>query len=304
MKFQKHHLLLSIVVLLFVSCSSDQEVAEPAPSLDTEQLIEDLRIISSDSTEGRRASTEGNKIARNYLLQRFEEEGAEPFQGSYTHEFTFSNRDGENITGVNVIGQITGESDSVIVITAHYDHIGMRDSLIFNGADDDASGTAALLAYIDYFDDVKPTHTLVFAAFDAEEMGLQGARALVQDSIFLDKVKMNINLDMIAQNDENTIYAVGTYHYPELKSVIDSTDKAGVNVLYGHDDPNGELDDWTYASDHGPFHQQGIPFIYFGVADHEHYHQHTDDFETIPQEFYKRSVQMILNVILEFDKSM
>jgi Zn-dependent M28 family amino/carboxypeptidase len=304
MKFLKHHLLLPIFVLLFVSCSADQGAANQEPSLDTEQLIEDLRIISSDSTEGRRTGTEGNQIARDYLLQRFEEEGAEPFQGAYTHEFTFSNREGEEMTGVNVIGQVSGKSDSVIVITAHYDHLGMRDSLIFNGADDDASGTAALLAYIDYFDDVKPNHTLVFAAFDAEEMGLQGARAMVQDSVFLDKVKMNINLDMIAQNDENTIYAVGTYHYPELKSVIDSTDKAGVNVLYGHDDPNGELDDWTYASDHGPFHQQGVPFIYFGVSDHEHYHQHTDDFETIPQDFYKRSVQMILNVILEFDKSM
>jgi Zn-dependent M28 family amino/carboxypeptidase len=208
------------------------------------------------------------------------------------------------MTGVNVIGQITGDSDSVIVITAHYDHLGVRDSLIFNGADDDASGTVALLAYIDYFKQQKPDHTLVFAAFDAEEMGLQGARAMVQDSVFLDRVKININLDMIAQNDKDEIYAVGTYHYPELKPVVDSIDKAGVNLLYGHDDPNSDLDDWTYSSDHGPFHQEGVPFIYFGVSDHEHYHQHTDDFETIPQGFYKKSVQMILNAILAFDNSL
>lgn len=304
MNYLNQTLLLSLFVLLFVSCSVEQRETEQEYSVNTDQLIEDLRVISSDSTEGRRTGTKGNRIAREYLLQRFEEEGAEPFQGSYTHEFTFNSRQDEAMTGVNVIGQVSGSSDSVIVITAHYDHIGIRDSLIFNGADDDASGTAALLAYIDYFSEVKPNHTLVFAAFDAEEMGLQGARALVQDSVFLDKVKMNINLDMIAQNDENEIYAVGTYHYPELKPVLEDIDKAGVNVLYGHDDPESGLDDWTYASDHGPFHQEGVPFIYFGVADHEHYHQHTDDFETIPQEFYKKSVQMILNAIKAFDNSL
>lgn len=300
-RLNPHHILYFFVLLFIISCSTDQDTEY---SLDTDQLIEDLRVISSDSTEGRRTGTEGNQIAREYLVDRFEEEGAEPFQGSFTHEFSFNSRQGEEVTGQNVIGQITGKTDSVIVITAHYDHIGMRDSLIFNGADDDASGTAALLAYIDYFNNVEPHHTLVFAAFDAEEMGLQGARAFVKDSVFLDKVKMNINLDMIAQNDKDEIYAVGTYHYQDLKSVLDSIDKAGVNVMYGHDDPNSDLDDWTYASDHGPFHQQGVPFIYFGVSDHEHYHQHTDDFETIPQEFYKKSVQMILNAIEAFDESL
>lgn len=293
-------LLLVFIVALFISCTSQQET--PAPSLDTDRLIEDLRFISSDTTEGRRAGSEGNRIAREYLVERFKEEGAEPFQGTYTHEFNFRNRQGEEMTGINVIGQVPGKTDSVIVITAHYDHLGMQDSLIFNGADDDASGTAALIAYIDYFSQDQPNHTLVFAAFDAEEMGLQGARAFVQDSIFLDKVKMNINLDMIAQNDSNEIYAVGTYHYPELKPVLDGIDTGQINLLFGHDDPDSELDDWTYASDHGPFHQQGVPFIYFGVADHEHYHRHTDDFGTIPQEFYKGTVRMILNAILAFDE--
>lgn len=300
MNTTKKLLSLLFVATLFISCTSQEEQADP--TLDTEQLIEDLRFISSDETEGRRAGTEGNRIAREYLIERFEEEGAEPFRDSYIHEFEFTNRQGEEMTGINVIGQISGESDSVIVITAHYDHLGMRDSLIFNGADDDASGTAALIAYIDYFSQVQPNHTLVFAAFDAEEMGLQGARAFVQDSVFLEKVKMNINLDMIAQNDSSEIYAVGTYHYPEFKPVLEGIETGEINLLFGHDDPDGELDDWTFASDHGPFHQQGVPFVYFGVSDHEHYHQHTDDFETIPQEFYKGTVQLILNAILAFDE--
>ena len=288
-----------LVVFLFLTagCTAQQQEA----SLDTEQLIEDLRMISSDETEGRRTGTEGNKKAREYLVQRFEEEGALPFQGSFTHEFDFTSRRGEDMTGINVIGQIAGNSDSVLIITAHYDHLGMRDSLIYNGADDDASGTAALLAFIDYFNQVKPNHTLVFAAFDAEEMGLQGARALVQDSVFMEKVVMNINLDMIAQNDKNELYASGTYHHPQLKPILENIETGDVKLLFGHDRPDQGSDDWTNASDHGPFHAKDKRFIYFGVEDHEHYHQASDEFETIPQEFYKKSVQVILNAILALD---
>ncbi|MEQ8524926.1 M20/M25/M40 family metallo-hydrolase [Gracilimonas sp.] len=295
---KKSPLLLAVLFVFALGCTAQQKQA----SLNTEQLIEDLRVISSDEMEGRRAGTEGNRKAREYLLQRFEDEGAKPFQGSYEHEFTFTNRSGEEQTGVNVIGQVQGKSDSVIVITAHYDHLGVRDSLIYNGADDDASGTAALLAYIDYFHQVQPNHTLVFAAFDAEEMGLQGARAFVEDSVFMEKVVMNINLDMISQSDKNELYASGTYHHPELKTVLESIETGEVKLLFGHDRPDQGYDDWTNASDHAAFHSKGKRFIYFGVEDHEHYHQHTDEFETIPQEFYKNSVRTILNAILAFDE--
>lgn len=298
MKLKNSPLLIAVLLVLSIACSTQQEQA----TLDTQQLIEDLRVISSDEMEGRRTGTEGNRKAREYLVQRFEEEGAQPFQGSYTHEFTFTNRSGEEMTGVNVVGEIQGKFDSVIVISAHYDHLGVRDSLIYNGADDDASGTAALMAYIDYFRQVQPNHTLVFAAFDAEEMGLQGARAFVEDSVFMEKVVMNVNLDMIAQNDKNELYASGTYHYPELKPMLEEIETGEVKLQFGHDRPEQGYDDWTFASDHGPFHSKGVPFIYFGVEDHEHYHQHTDEFETIPQDFYKKSTRVILNAILAFDR--
>lgn len=290
--------LLLALFIPFLACSQPQKA-----TLDTEQLIEDLRFISSDETEGRRTGTEGNKIARDYIVTRFQEEGAKPFKGSYTHDFTFENRrTEESVNGVNVIAQVDGKSDSVIVITAHYDHIGRQDSLIFNGADDDASGTAALLAMADYFVKEQPNHTLVFAAFDAEEMGLQGARALVEDSVFLSKVKMNINMDMISQNDSSEIYAAGTHHYPATKPILESIDTGSLKLSFGHDTPDLGYNDWTFSSDHGPFHSKGVPFVYFGVEDHENYHKHTDDFDTIPQDFYKASVQLILNAVLAFDK--
>ncbi|MEO9886985.1 MAG: M20/M25/M40 family metallo-hydrolase [Balneola sp.] len=290
--------LLLLLIIPVLACSQ-----KPAVKLDTNQLIEDLRFISSDATEGRRTGTEGNKIAMEYLVTRFQEVGAQPFRDSFTHEFTFENRrTEEQVKGINVIAQIDGKSDSMIVITAHYDHLGMRDSLIFNGADDDASGTAALLALADYFAKDQPNHTLIFAAFDAEEMGLQGARAFVEDSVFLQKVKLNINMDMISQNDSNQIYGAGTYHYPATKPVLESINTGDLQLLFGHDTPDLGYNDWTNSSDHGPFHAKGVPFVYFGVEDHENYHKASDEFETIPQEFYKASVQLILNAILAFDK--
>ena len=285
--------------ILFAACASPK----PDPVLNTGKLIADLEYISSDETEGRLVGSEGNAKARAYILNRFEEIGLPAFEGSYTHEFNITRRNGDELTGTNLLGIVEGESDSVIVISAHYDHVGIRDSLIYNGADDNASGTAALIAIADYFvQSSKPKHTLVFAAFDAEEGGLRGARALVSDSVFLDKVVLNVNMDMIAQNTVNELYAVGTYHYPNLKPILESVETGDISLLFGHDTPEDGNQDWTGASDHGPFHAQGVPFVYFGVEDHEHYHQHTDEFQTIPQEFYKKSVQVILNAIIELDK--
>ena len=285
------------LMVLVAACTGPEE----APELNTDRLITDLEYLSSDALEGRLVGSEGNAKAREFIIQRYEELGITPFQGSLEHPFSFTRR-GDEMTGVNVIGEIAGVSDSVILITAHYDHVGIRDSLIYNGADDNASGTAGLLAMLDYFSQVKPQHTLVFAALDAEEGGLRGARALAEDSVFLEKVMLNINMDMISQNDKNELYAVGTYHYPQLKPVLESIETGEVHLLFGHDRPEDGGQDWTGQSDHAAFHNKGIPFIYFGVEDHEHYHRPTDDFETIPQEFYKASVQVILNAVLAFDE--
>ncbi len=287
---------LILIGLIITSCTSVPEV-----KLDTNRLITDIEYLSSDELEGRYVGTEGSAKAQAFLLKRYEDLGVEPFKDSYSHYFTFERRGGE-YEGVNIIGQIEGQIRDVILITAHYDHIGIQDSLIYNGADDNASGTAGLLAMMDYFSQVKPIHTIVFAALDAEEGGLNGAVALASDSSFLETVKLNINMDMIAQNTENELYAVGTYHFPDFIPVLESIETGDINLLFGHDRPEDGNQDWTFASDHGAFYRKGIPFIYFGVEDHEHYHQHTDEFETIPQEFYKNSVQVILNAVLAMDE--
>ncbi len=291
---------LFLISITFIACAQET----PKPVLNTDQLIEDLKTLSSDEMEGRLVGTEGNAKARAYLIERFEEMGVPAFKNNYEHPFSIERRNGEMVDGINVVGMIEGETDSVIVIGAHYDHLGVRDSLIYNGADDNASGTAALVAISGYFMEAKPNHTLVFTAFDAEEGGLNGARAFVRDSVFLQKVVLMVNMDMIAQNTVNELYAAGTYHYPSLKSILEKAETGDVQLLFGHDSPDLGYNDWTSASDHGPFHAKGIPFVYFGVEDHDHYHKATDEFETIPQEFYKKSVQVILNAVIALDQSL
>ncbi|MGY8916517.1 MAG: M28 family peptidase, partial [Flavobacteriales bacterium] len=125
----------------------------------------------------------------------------------YQQKFSFESRRDKKTyeDAINVIGFIAGsESKKLIVITAHYDHIGVgrpnsEGDSIYNGADDNASGTAALIELAKYFKKNRPQHSMIFAALDGEEMGLQGAKALVKDFPFeLDQILLNINMDMIS----------------------------------------------------------------------------------------------------------
>ena len=308
-----------LVVLAFPSLAACQ-VAEPGrapaddwPRIDAERMIEDVRFLSSDELEGRRVESEGNARAREYILTAFQRIGLEPVGDGYTREFSFvGRRDGVEYRGVNVVGMVRGSEhpERYIVVTAHYDHVGIgapdeSGDSIYNGADDNASGTAALLALADYFARNQPAHSIIFAAFDAEEMGLQGARAFVQNPpVPLEAIVLNVNMDMVGRNDNDELYAAGTHHYPFLKPVVEKVaERAPIRLLMGHDRPDlprGE--DWTQASDHGPFHNAGIPFLYFGVEDHPDYHRPSDEFDGIQPEFYTRAVETVLAVTLELDR--
>jgi Zn-dependent M28 family amino/carboxypeptidase len=190
----------------------------------------------------------------------------------------------------------------VIVISAHYDHIGIIKDEIYNGADDNASGVAALLSFAKYFKANQPNYTLVFALFDAEEMGLQGAKAFVANPpVGLEKIKLNINMDMISHNDKGELYVAGTFKYPELKKYLITTNP-NIKLLAGHDDPKLGHDDWTNQSDQGAFNAKNIPFLYFGVEDHKDYHKATDEFKNINQEFYTNAVSVILEVVKNIDQ--
>ncbi len=273
--------------------------------LDSEFMLDDLRKLSHDAAEGRRTGTNGAEAARRFIIKQLEDMKAKSLQDDYRHPFNFTTSKGDTIQGENIVAYIKGEEQAAFVITAHYDHLGVRDSLIFNGADDNASGVAAMLAMVEYFKSHKPRHTLVFAALDAEEMGLQGAKAFLNDmSIPQEMLKLNINMDMISMNDKNELYVAGTSHYPQLKPIIEQINVLPLQLKFGHDTEDLGKDDWTNASDHGPFHKKGIPFLYFGVEDHAHYHKPTDTFENVNKEFYIKAAHAILDAILALDASM
>jgi len=222
-------------------------------------------------------------------------------------EFT-GRRDPTARVGVNLVGFQLGREipERVIVISAHYDHLGIRDGEVFNGADDDASGTAGVLAIAEYLRENPPRHTVIFALFDAEEVGLRGARAFVEaPPVALSSIGIDVNLDMVGRNDAGELYVAGTYHYPQLLPLISEVQSvAPVTLLVGHDAPGlPPGDDWTNSSDHGPFHAAGIPFLYFGVEDHPDYHRSTDDAERVPSAFHSRVIETVLEAVLRLDQS-
>ena len=295
--YQKY--LLAALFALFASFSFAQS------KIDDKQLLKDLKKLSHNAMMGRKTDTEGAKLARNYIIGQFESLHLKKFKRGYKHPFEF--KKGKSIKGVNVVGYIKSNDkrSSTFVITAHYDHLGKIKGEIYNGADDNASGTAALLAIADYFKANPPSHNIIFVATDAEEMGLQGAKAFVKDpDVPMDNVVLNINMDMVSINNKNELYAAGTHHYPKLKPILEKVPKRTMRLRYGHDQPGTGHDDWTNSSDHSAFHQAGIPFIYFGVEDHEHYHKHTDEFENVNQTFYIKAVNLILDSIIAFDRAL
>ncbi|WP_373494956.1 M28 family peptidase [Aquiflexum sp.] len=273
------------------------------------QLLKDIQYLSSEELEGRKPLSEGSLKARSYIKERFASLEMSSQYPDYTQYFDFQNRREGKLyeNAANIIGFIPGsESDKLFVVMAHYDHLGRQGDNILFGADDNASGTAAVLAIAAYFSENRPSHSMMFVALDAEEMGHQGAKALVEDFPFsLDQVVLNINMDMISRNDDNEIYAVGTYHSPFLKPLISEvSDGRNPALIFGHDEPSLGRNDWTRASDHAQFHDRGVPFIYFGVEDHKDYHKPTDTFENIQPEFYIDAVVLILDIIIALDKGL
>ncbi|WP_207426036.1 M28 family peptidase [Pedobacter sp. SYSU D00535] len=282
-----------LLLLMLVGCSK---------SIRPQQLFDDVKELSSDRYEGRKTGTAGNKMAIDYISSRFRQLGLKSFETSYAHDFRIKGNGGIN-SGTNLIAYLPGKTDEAIVITAHFDHVGKVNGQIYNGADDNASGVAGLLALATYFSKHPPQHTLVFAALDAEEMGLLGARAFVeQPPLPIEKIKLNVNMDMISRSESGELFAAGSYHYPELKKYLFTTNSK-IKLMMGHDHPDQGKDDWTNQSDHFAFHQKKIPFIYFGVEDHQDYHQPTDDFERIHQEFFRNSVNVIVEVVGNIDKN-
>lgn len=277
-------------------------LAVPALAAPGDFALEDVRVLSSDAMQGRGIGTEGSIDARLYILMRMRELGLEPVD----QEFTFQNRKGEDVEGANLMAKIAGTEPGgrAMVVTAHYDHLGVRDGQIYNGADDNASGVAGALAVAQAFRERPPKHDIWIVFLDGEESGLRGARAFVETPpVPLPLIALNINFDMLSKNAKGELYAAGGSANPWVKAQLEAlVPGAPVSLRLGHDTgPDDSFDNWTYQSDHGAFARAGVTWVYFGVEDHPEYHKPTDDFVTVPQAFFRRAVDTVVLAVRRFD---
>jgi Zn-dependent M28 family amino/carboxypeptidase len=277
-------------------------LASPALAAPGARALEDVRILSADDMEGRLVGSPGGEKARGYILGRMREIGLVPVE----QPFVFKRKDGAEVRGVNLIARIEGSTPGgkVLVITAHYDHLGIQGGQIYNGADDNASGVAGLLAVAEAFKAAPPKHTVLIVALDAEEGGLRGARVFLEaPPVPAGDIALNINFDMLAKNAKGELYAAGGSPNPWVKARLEAlVPSAPVSLKLGHDTgPDDSFDNWTYQSDHGVFARAGIPWVYFGVEDHPEYHKPTDDFATVPQAFFLKAVDTVIAAARLFD---
>lgn len=299
--------LYALLLGCFLSMPALAQTPPSAPqqALDPAQLLADVRILAADDMEGRLVGSPGSARARAYLIARLAAIGVTPMGAGFEHRFTARHK-GKRLHGVNLIGRIAGrgKSDGVLVIGAHYDHFGVRDGAVLNGADDNASGVAVVLAIAADLMRAPPDHDVIVALWDAEEQGLYGSKAFVaRPPVPRARIAMNLNFDMMSRSDRGELWVAGAHHYPFLRPRLDAlAARVPVTLKPGHDAPpwTGD-DDWTAGSDHHSFHRKRIPFAYFGVEDYPDYHQPGDDFAAIPQDFFVRSATTAVMATRLFD---
>ena len=275
-------------------------------------LMSDLTTLASDEMLGRKTGTKSSHSAALFIEQQFLAHALTQYQGQFLHPFNY--RSGfTNKKGVNVIAQL-GPLDNqqpLIVFTAHYDHLGQRGHKIFNGADDNASGVAALLHLARQFKHKSINHTMLFVATDAEENGLYGAKALVKTLVAAGhQVVLNINLDMLAiKPKRGHVFAFADKRLAPFEHIIEQYNQAlNSNIIFSSS--NNRINrlnktdkiDWRRASDHSAFREQNIPFLYFGVGTHKYYHTDKDNLSNIDVEFYHTTVQAIELISLALDQ--
>ena len=249
-----------------------------------EKQTEYVKILASDEMEGRMFGTEGAKKAADYIATHFKNNNLKPCVGD-SFLITFEHKEQ---TGYNVCGIQEGKSDEIVAFGAHFDHVGANgkgEDKIFNGADDNASGTSAVMAISDYYKKKKPKKTIMYMAFDAEEIGLIGSGKLVENpdfATYLPKMEVMYNLEMLGTVSEfgsGKVYMTGSDRSDLMKIMNDNTCK----IFSVNDDP--------YLGQNLFMRSDNVHFFKKGVVSHslssvnmktaKHYHQPSDEFKVI-----------------------
>jgi hypothetical protein len=203
----------------------------------------------------------------------------------------------QQIGSENVLGYIEGSDlkEEVIVISAHYDHLGIKDNKVYNGADDDGSGTVALIELSKAFAKAKkegkgPRRSMLFIAFSGEEKGLLGSLYYAEHpEIAMNKTVCDLNMDMIGRIDEkhtnqpDYVYVIGSDKLSsELHAISETANKTYTHLEldYTYNDEK-DKNRFYYRSDHYNFAKNGVPVIFYFNGVHEDYHQETDEVQKI-----------------------
>jgi len=243
-----------------------------------------IEELSSDNMRGRGFGTEESRLSAELIAKTFKKNNLKPCVGdSFLIEFEHNGKKGQNVCGIK-----QGKSKDIYAFGAHYDHIGYDDKgddKIFNGADDNASGTSTVMALSDYFKDKKTEKTLMYMAFDAEEIGLVGSKKLVENedfSPYLSDMKVMLNLEMLGTLSafgEGKVYMTGSDR-SDLMTLMNSNTKTTFKV---ESDP--------YLKQQLFFRSDNVNFVNKGVVSHSlstvnmenqhHYHQKNDELDVI-----------------------
>jgi len=296
-------------LFLFLSCSSQKTAKSKAESstyfgsISTERLKTNLTVIASDEMEGRETGSEGQKKAGRYIIDFYKKQGIgfpkgatdyyQPIPAAYLNAKRNENlNDSENIWAF-----IEGSEkpEEIVVVSAHYDHIGIRKGQVYNGADDDGSGTVGIMELAAAFQKAKnegngPKRSILILHVTGEEHGLHGSRFYTENPLFpLANTVANVNIDMIGRRDKfhpddnNYIYLIGSdYLSTDLYNVCEEVNKKN-NLLtldYKFNDKS-DPNRYYYRSDHYNFAKKGIPVVFLYSGEHEDYHKATDDVEKI-----------------------
>ena len=288
---------VTLLLLAFAldDCRSEEDIT-------VEESRKTLSYLASDKMEGRKPGNPGNFIAVSFIKKEFESYGLETHLQKFT--YTFRWRVGLirwrtiEIETMNVIGVLKGTSDKHVVIGAHMDHLGVDgDGDAYTGADDNASGTTAILELAEAFgkSDARPKDTIVFIAFNAEELGLLGSKHYVSDPLLpLDDCKLMINLDMVGRLRGTTVTAQGGNLSRSVTQLVDKLDDNypfDVNITAAGN-----------RSDHAPFNWSGVPVLFFHTGTHPQYHRITDDPDLINYEGLVNIAKVVKDLTVEVTK--
>jgi Zn-dependent M28 family amino/carboxypeptidase len=277
--------------------------SENSMLIDSNMVRKHLYTLASDDMQGRKSGTTGIEKAAIYIESEFKKIGLSTFGDleNYRQTFTFKDRrTKETITSSNIIGVLEGNSkkDEYVIISAHYDHLGMKKSgegdLIYNGANDDASGVTGVLALAAYFKEVGHQRTIVFAAFTAEEMGLIGSTHFGK-GIDATKFVAGINLEMIGKTPSfgpNTAWLTG-FERSDFGTIIQQNLKGTGYQLFP--DPYKKFN-LFFRSDNASLARLGVPSHTFSTTPIDvdpDYHQVSDESETLNMTVITQTIQAV-----------